>query len=1033
MDFQPLVDDLDSSGSNKIVIFSNDSLIIFNSNLGILSQAKVGSILGQPALYNLDNDNNLEIIFNAKQSNNNYLLAYQYSSNILQQELNITLTNEANMSGIKCLKINGINSCVFKDRKNYVHVVDLDSGTDSFYNTSVYEETKTTAVVFGEVTKQIIPAIGDIDNDGNQDAVFWFNQDNDSGYGFLAFDLVDRKVKWVVDNIFSPRTLRAGIEFFVLKGQPVLVDLNNDNKLEIAASVFYDDSCLPDICTDWFTELHVYNYNGTKRFSKCGLNTMSNGCNDGFTLPGTPGSQWEGTNPFVMDFDENGVNDICFIKDEKYIFAFIYMGLACYDYNGNQIAKVNLSERNLNIGMGNAMAADMNNDGRMDIVTLNDVYSSDGKVLFNIPSLERYHPVAVDLDGNNGLDLIWTAKSKTKVFLDSNAYTTDLAVSSSGITFSKTDDKRINVSAVIRNNGNLNAKNVKIVVYNAETLENNTAIADINGNRDYSFSSILALNEGHSVLVNADYDNEIKETDESNNFAYKEFNGLPYVFVNTNNLEPFNIQSEFKKYIKNKLTSGYYTENEAEADVKVYIGKNNPRNKDNNNIKTLNDFDIGYGYGNIIYNDETALNPYAGLIEAFKDSNERNVIMIVGNEIEGDIAAAKEFIRNQAEILNTGNFNSVFIDDENTDAIKVYDYLHLSGNDANYKSQNDAFKAIVRNVLNDEMFTVEDKTVQTTSGITLRLRNLKPGVSSNYLDYLSSTGVPVELPVVLSRGIHSNLSSWEVLGSELANEGRDLWLIEITGGPGQDCDNCSNYQFSDLTDDYWPALINGVLSFTGKNKIQYVGHSNGGRVAIASLENGMMDPNKIDTLIGVAVPSAFEGYSTFGKYFGKYGEQIMNELNDRTHVSLTEIGGEMENICLNKAEFGCFILTQGLKSANKMSFNTDKQYYLWINDTTDQQIGQNLQLDNFYLIEGWVEDDKNKSITHDFIVTEQDERAIYNNIISSNKKLYKLWGAHTAGWNFASVPDRGLTKSIIKDALNKKPLNRYESNEIEST
>ena len=62
-----------------------------------------------------------------------------------------------------------------------------------------------------------------------------------------------------------------------------------------------------------------------------------------------------------------------------------------------------------------------------------------------------------------------------------------------------------------------------------------------------------------------------------------------------------------------------------------------------------------------------------------------------------------------------------------------------------------------------------------------------------------------------------------------------------------------------------------MLNFTGKDKIQYVGHSNGGRTAIVSLANGTIAPSKIETFVGVAVPSAFEGYSTFGNYFGKYG------------------------------------------------------------------------------------------------------------------------------------------------------------------
>jgi len=233
-----------------------------------------------------------------------------------------------------------------------------------------------------------------------------------------------------------------------------------------------------------------------------------------------------------------------------------------------------------------------------------------------------------------------------------------------------------------------------------------------------------------------------------------------------------------------------------------------------------------------------------------------------------------------------------------------------------------------------------------------------------------------------------------------------------------------------LTDNYFPALINGVLNFTGKEKLQYVGHSNGGRTAIVSLANGTINPSKIETFIGVAVPSAFEGYSTFGNYFGKYGGQIMDELSNKNHISMTEIGVEMRKLC--KIDAGCRLLTRGLVSDNKMSFNADKQYYLWVINATDEHIGKNLQLDNFYIIQGWVADDK-QDITHDFIVTEQDEKAIYSNIDSSNKKHYKVWGAHTAGWNPVSLPDRTLTKSIIKNILNKKPLDKYKSNEINST
>lgn len=1015
MDFQPLADDIDRDGKNEIAILSNSSLIIFSPRMDILAQAKTGGRLGQPALFDFDNDGLIEIIFNARQDSTDYFFAYQYNNSDLRQEFNITLPNEANFSGIKCLNLNGTNSCVFKDKRNYVHIVDMNSKTDSSYNTSVYDETRHT-----------VPAIGDIDNDGSMDAVFWFNEDNRSGYGFLAFDLGRRKVKWTVDNIFSPIIIIPGIEFhelFKLKGQPVLVDMNNDHKLEIAASVFYDDDFLSeDNNDDWYTELFVYNSSGSKLFSRCEIGASL--CNDGV---GGNKAKWEGTNPFVLDANNDGVDDICFIKDSKFNVP-ISDNIDCYNYSGDLLLDSKLSTRTENVRT--AIAADMNNDGKKEVITENDIFTLDGTSIFT-HGFGSGFVIPSDLDGNKGLDLLWTSGINTKVFLDSNNYTLDLSVSSHDITFSKSDNTHVNVTAMIKNTGQVGVDNVKAIMYNAGTLENKTSILSIRRNGNATFSAVLGLKEGEKVLVSVDYENEINETNEENNLAIREFNGFPHVFVNVDLLEPVNIQDEFREYIKNKLTSGYYTTNENEADVLVYIGKNNPGNIDNN-IKTLNDFEFGYDYGDIIYNDNTGGLPYNGLIGAFKDLNGKTIVMLAGNEIEGNIAAAKEFINNQALFLNVQDKNSVFVDDENADAVRVYDFLHLGGNNEHYEANDDEFRKIVRNALNDEMFNVEDKTV-AANGITLRLRNLKPNISNDYLEYLNSTGMPVEMPVVLSRGIHSNLTSWENLGSELANDGRDLWLIEITGGPGQDCDTCPNYNFSDLTDVYWPTLINGVLNFTGKDKIQYVGHSNGGRIAIVSLADGKIDPNKIDTLIGVAIPSAFEGYSTFGNYFGKYGEQIMNELSGKGHVSLTEIGEKLRRLCLSNFEVRCGILTLGLKSDNKMSFNVDKQYYLWINDTTDVQIGKNLPLGNFYLIEGWVFDEQSTNITHDFIVTGQDEQAIYNNVDSSNKKLYKVWGAHTAGWTSASLPDRDFTKSIIKDALNKKLLNKYKSNEISSS
>ena len=678
MDFQPLVDDLNADGKNEIVIFSNSSLIVFNPTLAILNQAKIGPILGQPTLFDFDDDRLVEIIFNARQNSSDYFFAYQFNNSNLKQEFNITLPNESNFSGIKCFKANN-SYCTFKDKLNYIHIVDMTSRTDNSYNTSIYGERRHT-----------VPAIGDIDNDGNLEAVWWFNDDNASGYGFLAFDLSNRAVKWKADNIFSPLVLIPGIDFFELfklKGQPLLVDLNNDNKLEIAASVFYDDSMSGSGVSDWFTELFVYSSNGTKLFSKCEVNTVAPSvrCNDGDSQV----NKWEGTNPFVLDYDKNGLDDVCFAKDVKKfigIVGFDYMALNCYNYSGDEIAKVNLSSSEDGI-KGTAMVADMDNDNNKEIIISHGIYKLDGTKLFSMPSLSDVHPIAVDIDGNKGLDLVWTFGNQTKVFLDNANYSIDLSVDAFDVIFSGFNTSHVNVTSIIKNTGQVEVSNIKTIMYNTETLENKTALINIKKSGNFTFSALLGLKENQKVLVSVDFDNELNESNEDNNAAIKEFVDLPHVFVSLDNLEPFNVQSEFRSFIKNKLISGYYTENENEADVKVYIGKKNPINIVNN-IKTLEEFEFGYDFGNIIYYDKVGINPYAGLVGAFKDTDGKVKVMIVGNEIEGDIIGVKEFIKNQALLLNTITSDSIFADDENADAIKVYDYLHLGGNSEHYNVNN---------------------------------------------------------------------------------------------------------------------------------------------------------------------------------------------------------------------------------------------------------------------------------------------------------------------------------------------------------
>ena len=975
--FQPLVSDINNDGKTEIIIFFNDSLGIFNPALDLIGEKIVGKLQGQPAIYDIDDDPQKEIIFISNISSTGYFFAYQYNGSFAQ-EFNFTVANGGVGSGIKCISIGSTKSCVFIDNKQYVHIVNLSSREDSSYNTSAYID-----------TREKVPAIGDLGNDGGLEAVFWFDENNDDRYGLMVFDLINHGFDFafnksgIVDDIIKPLGNR-----FALKGHPVLADLNNDGRLEIAISAFYDDACSQWYCNDQFTELFVYNRSGHQLFSRCEKGTFGH-CGDGTSTS----YGWEGTNPFVLDADSNNINEVCFIKDKKFFDVFANMSISCYNYSGSLVLESNLTSTTDSIKT--ATIADMDNDGTLEVITDRKIYNLKGDFFFSHEFGFNFG-IPADLDGNNGLDMVLSKNSRTTVFLDSYNYSTDLFVESGGILFEKG-----NIKVDAHNNGESLAKDVGVLAINMNTLENRTLTADVRGSNNATLDFNLSLKEGDKLLVQLDFENKINESNEENNFAFKEFIDFPLVYFSVD-LEFSNIENEFIDFIKDNLKFGYYTSDENNADVKVYIGKNNIVNKQKI-IFTKNNFDFYYDFGNIYFLNEIGAKPYNAIIGAYKENNIVNVL-IYGNEIDGNIAALKEFINKQNNFLNINNNDAFFIDDFNLIAIKVFDFLHNTGNEANYNKNNDAFRQIVRNALRDEMFAEKDFTVNSASGVSLRLRNLKPNASDMYLSYLNSTGIPIDLPVVLARGLWSNLSAWQVLASELANEGRDAWLIEITGGPGQDCDTCPDYTFDNLTDDYVPSLLNGVLTFTGKDKIQYVGFSNGCRATLSSLEKGKFDPSKVETFVGVGCPGAFEGSSIFGTALNKLGDNAISEFRSQgiSHVSFRNVF---------EAILPTVSITGGV---NKISVNLFEKYYNFSADDKDKQPGDNVVLNSFAIIQGDIFGD------NDGIVTTNDEREIFNKINASPKKYFRVLASH------ATLPDRTRTKSLIKKTLNNESLSLFE-------
>ena len=119
------------------------------------------------------------------------------------------------------------------------------------------------------------------------------------------------------------------------------------------------------------------------------------------------------------------------------------------------------------------------------------------------------------------------------------------------------------------------------------------------------------------------------------------------------------------------------------------------------------------------------------------------------------------------------------------------------------------------------------------------------------------------------------------------DEGRDVWEIEMTGGSIEENSSALDYTYQNLVEDYWSVLLGAVQYYTGKITVDYVGHSNGCRVALSSLKNyqttgksnvaivqNLMTGNNVNvnlqgaggahvvnTFVGVACPGAFEGDS----------------------------------------------------------------------------------------------------------------------------------------------------------------------------
>jgi len=109
----------------------------------------------------------------------------------------------------------------------------------------------------------------------------------------------------------------------------------------------------------------------------------------------------------------------------------------------------------------------------------------------------------------------------------------------------------------------------------------------------------------------------------------------------------------------------------------------------------------------------------------------------------------------------------------------------LVENEPYYRDNTVEFGDIVRGVLNGNTQDVAIRLVETTNSpdeVMLRIKNVNSDFSEDYVDAVLNS----PKPVVMSGGIFSNLETWgsdgKGLAYELAESGRDVWEIEMTGG-----------------------------------------------------------------------------------------------------------------------------------------------------------------------------------------------------------------------------------------------------------
>jgi len=669
------------------------------------------------------------------------------------------------------------------------------------------------------------------------------------------------------------------------------------------------------------------------------------------------------------------------------------------------------------------------------------------------PSTENYNTTFTCPAGtvcNSGLDEQWVA-AQNGTIPNPCVSGSDLYINEEDIQVLKQGSQTnftVTVHAL-----NVNRSNVVITFYGLvngiDIQRTSKTLSFVPSDSSAVVSAVMTVNFD-DMRIMVDSTNLVTETDETNNYPEVSATKIR-AYLNISTGYPL-VDTKIETFLKKHIDSV------SETDTNFTIAVGDPVK--NSFVNEHNDYtlmSLRWWYDKrqkkVSYNGVLGKEPYNAIVGSFYDPLDKKTrIFIYGNELEGTISGVKRLIDEKDKFFkNLAKSKETYLEKYDVEAYSIWDYLRNTNN-ADYPYDGTDFPNFVEYIFNNELFEEELYYVKEPGQNTaLRLKHIGPV----YTDALKNASG--KNPVILSRGIHSNLFTWEdSFGRDLAEKDRkDVWLIEMVGGPNQDenCgDNCPNYTFTDLKDNYWPALIAGVQYYSGSANASYVGYSLGCSAALESLEsyNAAGKPNAatllegtsinlaanpMDTFVAVACPGNFSKLTIFLDAFNATWESINNSYNwqNLQHITTDQLKRSVlsrkpillshdikENILINVL---AYIIPFG---DNRMSKSIYDSFYEWANDGVGPKIGENVQINNFAIIEGKVTNAgvglllippaANAEDT-DLVVTTSDQKEICQNVVSSNKNYLSFENKLHMGPFKLSLGESPVVQKVIKEFL----------------